>query len=221
MFGYAPQRQRLPLIHSRISASLFRVAFLDAGDGGTNLAGRAIAALESIVLEKRRLHRMQLVAVREPFDGRDLIAFVRDREAETGVHPAAVDQHSAGAALAVIATFLRAGQMQMFAQRIEQGRPRIDFQLWSLPLILSCELDWRRAHAARGGRFGFSRFGRSESHQGRSQRNRRAGSRDLFEKTPARPRVAEDQELIQTAGRIDSRQFRRIDPLRNPRRSSF
>ena len=38
----------------------------------------------------------------------------------------AVDQHRAGAALAVIAALLGAGQVEMVAQRVEQGRPRRD-----------------------------------------------------------------------------------------------
>ena len=80
------------------------------------------------MLDERRLHRMQLVAVRETFDRRDLVAFVRDREAEAGINAPAIHEDGARTALAVIATFLRTGEMQMLAQRIEQRDARIEFQ---------------------------------------------------------------------------------------------
>ena len=126
MFGYAPQRQRLPLIHSRICASFFAWPSLMQATAEQIWPGRAIAALKSIVLDESRLHRMQFVALRETFDRRDLVAFHRDREAEAGVHAPSIHQDGAGAALPVIATFLRAGQIQMLAQGIEQRRPRIE-----------------------------------------------------------------------------------------------
>src|SRR5947209_17626657 len=42
------------------------------GDGRTNLAGRAIAALQSVMAHEGSLHRMEIVAVRQTFDGDDL-----------------------------------------------------------------------------------------------------------------------------------------------------
>jgi hypothetical protein len=61
--------------------------------------------LKSIMLEERSLDRVQLIAVREPFDRRDLVAFVRYREAETGIDPPAIHQDRARTALAVVAAF--------------------------------------------------------------------------------------------------------------------
>ena len=47
------------------------------------------------------------------------------REREAGIDALAVDEHRAGAALAAIAAFLGAGQVQAFAQQIEEGDTRV------------------------------------------------------------------------------------------------
>src|SRR6266480_1824706 len=95
------------------------VIFFYQGDCGTDLSGRAIAALKPVVLDKSGLHWMQLLAVGQSFDRRDFIALVHDRECKTRVHAAAIDQNRARAALAVIASFFRASQMQPLAQGVE------------------------------------------------------------------------------------------------------
>src|SRR3954465_3383430 len=58
------------------------MTFLQQSDRRTDLPRGAVTALKAILFQKRRLHRMQLVALRESFDGRNLIAFVNDRECE-------------------------------------------------------------------------------------------------------------------------------------------
>src|SRR5438067_12141228 len=80
-----------------------RVIFFYQRDRGTDLARRAIAALKSVVFDKSSLHWMQLFAVRQSFNRRDLVALVHDREGKSRGHPPAIDQNRAGAALAVIA----------------------------------------------------------------------------------------------------------------------
>ena len=52
-----------------------------------------------------------------------LRAVLHDGEREAGIDAPSVDQHRAGAALAVIAALLGAGEVEMIAQRVEQGRP--------------------------------------------------------------------------------------------------
>ena len=54
---------------------------------------------------------------------------LHDRECETGVDSTPVDQNRAGAALAMIAALLGAGQIKMVPQQVEQGRPRLDLEL--------------------------------------------------------------------------------------------
>ena len=63
------------------------------------------------------------------FHGRDFRAVFHDGEGETGDDPAAVHEHGARAALAVIAALLGAGEIEMIAQRVEQSRPRRDGKL--------------------------------------------------------------------------------------------
>ncbi len=92
------------------------------------MSGRAIAALKPVVLDKRSLHRMQLFAVRESFDRRNLVALVDDCECKTRIHAATIDQNRARAALAVIASLFGTRQMQSLAQGVEQRRARIDIQ---------------------------------------------------------------------------------------------
>ena len=50
------------------------MAFVDAGDRRHDLPGRAVAALEGVVIDEGLLHRMQLAVLRETFDRRDHFA---------------------------------------------------------------------------------------------------------------------------------------------------
>ena len=54
---------------------------VDHVDGGHDHAGRAEAALQAVIVLERLLHRMQLAALREAFDGRDLRAVAGRRRA--------------------------------------------------------------------------------------------------------------------------------------------
>ena len=71
------------------------------------------------MFKESRLHRMEFSIVRQAFDGGDLIALVHDCERHAGVDTSAVYMNGAGTALAMIATLLRAKELQMLAQRIE------------------------------------------------------------------------------------------------------
>ena len=113
-----------------------RLAFGDQAGGRADLARRAVAALEGVVVDEGLLQRMQRAVRRQAFDGGDLRAVLHHRQREAGIDAPAVDQHRAGAALAVVAALLGAGEVEMVAQRVEQGRPRRDLELRSTPLIL-------------------------------------------------------------------------------------
>ena len=54
-------------------------------------------------------------------DGSDGVALGGDCEGEAGVGAAAVEEDGAGAALAVIAPFLAAGEVEVLAQEVEEG----------------------------------------------------------------------------------------------------
>jgi hypothetical protein len=82
------------------------------------LPRRAIAALESIVRDKRLLERVKLPIVGQPFDGNNLSALVRDSQRQTTVDTPTIQQNGAGAALSMIAALLGASESQPLAQRV-------------------------------------------------------------------------------------------------------
>jgi hypothetical protein len=88
------------------------------GDGRTNLAGRAIPALHSIVAHEGGLHRVEVVTVRQAFDGGDFIVGMHHRKRQAAIDALPVDDHRAGAALSLIASLLRAGEPEMLTQGI-------------------------------------------------------------------------------------------------------
>ena len=94
-------------MYSRICDIVFCVALMHTGDRGYDLAWRAVAALERIVIDESLLHGMQrAVRLCQTLDGRDIPALAHYREAETGKDAAIVHEHGACAALAVIAALL-------------------------------------------------------------------------------------------------------------------
>ena len=76
------------------------------------------------MLDERLLQRIELIALREPFDRLNRAAVGPHRELAARIHRLAVEQHGAGAALAAVAADLRAGQPEVIAQRFGQ-RPAI------------------------------------------------------------------------------------------------
>ena len=79
---------------------------------------------------------MQPALLGEPLDGRDRAAILHDRELKAGVHAYAVDQHRAGATLAMVAALLGAGEIEVLAQEVEQRRPGCDGECLLSPLIV-------------------------------------------------------------------------------------
>src|SRR5262249_47242582 len=105
------------------------LAFRDQPGGRADLTGRAIATLERVVVDERLLQGMQGAVPRQTFDRGHAGAILHDGEREARHNTPAVEQHRAGAALAVVATLLRAGQIEVLAQCIEQGGPRRHLEL--------------------------------------------------------------------------------------------
>jgi len=98
-------------------------ALRDQAHCRANLAGRAVAALKSIMIDKGSLHWMQSAVVRQSFDRGDLSAVFHDGQRETGIYPTTIDQNGARATLPVIATLFGAGKTEMNTQGIEQRSP--------------------------------------------------------------------------------------------------
>src|SRR3954465_12232385 len=124
---------------------------------------------------------MQFVALRKTFDRCDLIACVHDRKTETGINPAPVHEDGARAALTVIAALLRTGELQMFAQCVEEARAWVEVKRQLSAVDLELERSgFRRGAGGRRDIRGSGRFGGAEPHQSRSKGDRRAGAGDLF-----------------------------------------
>src|SRR5438046_1047439 len=70
-------------------------------DGGADLSRSAIPALKSILIQEGLLHRVQLLAFRQPFNRRDLGAILHDGKRQTRIDSLAVHKNGARPALAV------------------------------------------------------------------------------------------------------------------------
>jgi hypothetical protein len=75
------------------------------------------------------LHRVKIIRLTDPLQRGDLIAFMQSGQRETGKHAPAINVHCAGPALAMIASLLRAGQLEMLAEAIQERSARIDPQI--------------------------------------------------------------------------------------------
>jgi hypothetical protein len=140
-----------------------------------DLAGRAVAALKRVVRDEGRLHRVEVVGPAEPLDRRDRVALVHGGETQAGVNAHAVHQHRAGAAMAVVAALLGAGEMQVLAQSVEQRDARVEFDPSRLPVHREGDCHRVRLLRARG-------LGRAP---GRRACGGRAGSRSGVRPVPA------------------------------------
>ena len=113
------------------------MAFVDARDRRHDLPGRAVAALEGILIDEGLLHRMQLAVCARPSIVVMLRPCAADRERQAGQYAAAIEQHRAGAALPVVATFLRSGEAEVLAQRVEQRA----FEIECVPVFVAIDLE--------------------------------------------------------------------------------
>ena len=90
-------------------------------DRGDQHPRRAVAALQREILEEVLLHGMPRAVLRaQPLDGDDLGAVGLHRKREARARAAPVQRDRAGAAHAVLATEMRAGEMQMIPQEIRK-----------------------------------------------------------------------------------------------------
>src|SRR6266545_284667 len=87
---------------------------------------RAIAALEAVLGPEGLLERMQrLAGRRDSLDRADLVAVGLDRQHEAGADRLAVDEHCAGAAHAVLAADVGAGEIQVLTQEVRERRAHV------------------------------------------------------------------------------------------------
>jgi len=102
--------------------------------GGDDEAGCADATLEGRLFKERLLQRMEVVAVGYAFNGGDFTAVDFNRKDATGVHNAAIEHDVTGAAVAVAAAFLGAGQLQFVAEDFQKGLPGITQEIDVTPV---------------------------------------------------------------------------------------
>ena len=109
-----------------MSSRLGVLPFASSSCAVSSMPGVQIAALQRVALLERILQVGDLAGVGHAFDGLDLGAVALHREHETAAHHLAVHPHRAGAADAVLAADMAAGQAQIFAQEIDQRLARLD-----------------------------------------------------------------------------------------------
>ena len=137
-------------------AGVTATGLVEQADCRADLARRAVAALETVVSDEGGLHGVELVARGQALDRGDPAAFDARGEREAGQHAAPIDEHRAGAALALIAALLRAGQLESLAERIQQDDARIELQRSCRSIDIERHLDKVLCR----GRLGEHRLGR-------------------------------------------------------------
>src|SRR5882724_3780289 len=91
-----------------------------------DLARLAVAALRDLVVDPGLLHRVQLAALREPFDGQHLLAGGGGHRHRARAHRLAVQVNGAGAALGDAAAEFGALHVEHVAQHPQQGHFGLD-----------------------------------------------------------------------------------------------
>ena len=88
--------------------------------GRDEQARRAVAALRRPEVGEGLLQRVQAPVITEALDGHDVAGVAFEREEQAGQRRRPIHQHRAGAAFAELAAVLRARQIQILAQDLEQ-----------------------------------------------------------------------------------------------------
>ena len=94
--------------------------------GAGDHAGRAIAALQAVLLVERLLQRVQRAALLHALDGRHLGAFALHRQHGAGLDRHLVQVDRAGPAVRGLAADVRPGVREPLAQGVDQELPRLD-----------------------------------------------------------------------------------------------
>ena len=95
-------------------------ALLEQLGRGDQHSRRAVAALQCVALDECLLQVGDLPAVGDALDRDHLGAVGLHRQHQAAAHDRAVDPHRAGAADAVLAPDMRAGEAELGAQEIDQ-----------------------------------------------------------------------------------------------------
>ena len=80
------------------------------------------------MVDKRLLQRREGFRGPQALDRHDLVAVVHAGEGEAGVDPSTVQKDGAGAALAMVAALLGAGETEMMAEGVEEGGSHVSVE---------------------------------------------------------------------------------------------
>src|SRR4029079_7151069 len=94
--------------------------------GGEHHARRAEAALQAVLLHEALLDGIEHPVALEALNGRDLVARSACRQHRARLHRLAVHQHDARAAVGRVAAPVRAGQVEVVADEVDEQRARLD-----------------------------------------------------------------------------------------------
>src|ERR1051326_5910733 len=97
-------------------------------------AGRAVPALQAVLIPEGLLDRVELTVFGHAFDGREVAAVGLDREHRAALHGLAVDVDRAGAPLAGVAADVRSGQPDYVADVVHEQQPRLNLVLVLTPV---------------------------------------------------------------------------------------
>ncbi len=96
-------------------------------DAGHQHSGRAVTALQTVLLVEAVLKWMQFAVLFESFDSHDAAPVSLHGECSARLDRAAVHHDRARAAVARVATDVRSGQTQRLTQEMDQQHARFDF----------------------------------------------------------------------------------------------
>ena len=92
---------------------------------------------------------MQASLLAQPLDCDELVAVRLGGEDKAGANKPAIEQHRAGAALALLARVLRAGEAEPLAKDVEQALPGPGIGLPALAVDRQLDSHWRQRSTAR------------------------------------------------------------------------
>src|SRR5258706_1713773 len=101
---------------------------------GHDESGRAVAALQSVLVPEGLLDRVELITFGHAFDGREAAAVCLDGEHRAALDRLAVDVDRARAALAGVAADVRSGQTHDIPEVVHEQQPRFDLVLVLTPV---------------------------------------------------------------------------------------
>jgi hypothetical protein len=90
-------------------------------------AGRAIAALQAMIVAKCRLHRVQFFAPGDALNGRHVTAVGLSDQCRAAFDGATIDVNYTCAALACVASDMSAGETEMITQQMNEERSVFKF----------------------------------------------------------------------------------------------